>query len=284
MSQKRTFGLVCDYGSGNSDDEDEEVDTKKTKTDEIDSPLKGVSEETDTNTNNTEETEVRNSKWAGVRQEYEDSSLMYKYVIDNEKSENEVGDKIDASSETPKDDTIDNGKSENEVGDKIDTSTETPKKDAQPTPIVESSKETVTTDPASMKAAMDNYYKVAYENSMQQIKEREKRDQIAVEWEIQEIQKEIGSERKRWEAVYSDDEGEGAETAEVVKDMARRKKNITEVVAEVTCKKKPEEDENLFQGKGERWKRLQMMSETRVKNNPEKYGGDFPNHKFPLRD
>ena len=32
-----------------------------------------------------------------------------------------------------------------------------------------------------------------------------------------------------------------------------------------------------------RWKRLQLMAETKVKNNPEKYS-QIAMHKFPLRD
>jgi len=34
---------------------------------------------------------------------------------------------------------------------------------------------------------------------------------------------------------------------------------------------------------GERWKRLQLLAETRKKNNPEKYS-QIAMHKFPLRD
>jgi len=33
---------------------------------------------------------------------------------------------------------------------------------------------------------------------------------------------------------------------------------------------------------GERWKRLKLMAETKVKNNPEKYS-TIPKNKFPLR-
>jgi hypothetical protein len=38
-----------------------------------------------------------------------------------------------------------------------------------------------------------------------------------------------------------------------------------------------------FTKKGEGWKRLQIIAESRMKNDPEKYI-TYPTHKFPLRD
>merc|ERR1712192_163184 len=35
---------------------------------------------------------------------------------------------------------------------------------------------------------------------------------------------------------------------------------------------------------GERWKRLQMIAQSRKKMEPERYGSTYPGHKFPMRD
>lgn len=58
--------------------------------------------------------------------------------------------------------------------------------------------------------------------------------QAALDWEIREIQKDIEEERKRWDGVYSDEEGDGAETEAVFKDQRRRNDVIQAVLDEVT--------------------------------------------------
>lgn len=58
--------------------------------------------------------------------------------------------------------------------------------------------------------------------------------QAALDWEIREIQKDIEVERKRWDGVYSDEEGDGAETEAVFKDQRRRNDVIQAVLDEVT--------------------------------------------------
>ena len=55
-----------------------------------------------------------------------------------------------------------------------------------------------------------------------------------MDWEIREIQKDIEEERKRWDGVYSDEEGDGAETEAVFKDQTRRNDVIQAVLDEVT--------------------------------------------------
>ena len=55
-----------------------------------------------------------------------------------------------------------------------------------------------------------------------------------MDWEIREIQKDIEEERKRWDGVYSDEEGDGAETEAVFKDQRRRNDVIQAVLDEVT--------------------------------------------------
>jgi len=95
----------------------------------------------------------------------------------------------------------------------------------------------------------------------------------------------------RWEAVYSSDEeaeAGGAETQAVVKDMKRREAAVAAVVEEVT-KKQVITHRALAHAdgptqQGERWKRLQMIDQSRKKMAPERYGSTYPGHKFPMRD
>ena len=64
-------------------------------------------------------------------------------------------------------------------------------------------------------------------------KEQKEREQAALDWEIAEIQKEIEDERKRWDGVWSDEEGDGAETEAIFKDQKRRNDVIQAVLDEV---------------------------------------------------
>ena len=64
-------------------------------------------------------------------------------------------------------------------------------------------------------------------------KEQKDREQAALDWEIAEIQKEIEDERKRWDGVWSDEEGDGAETEAIFKDQKRRNDVIQAVLDEV---------------------------------------------------
>ena len=57
--------------------------------------------------------------------------------------------------------------------------------------------------------------------------------QAALDCEIREIQKEIEDERKKWDGVWSDDEGEGAETEAIFKDQKRRNDVLQAVIDEV---------------------------------------------------
>lgn len=272
MSLKRTFGLVGDYGSDS--DEEEEVLEKKTKTSEIDPVEPEINNETRGSDPEPSTEPPKCSKWSNVRQEYEDSSLMYKFVLDSEKDLTEEKSEVASNDDVP-------SKSETHSNNEIKLKSEVPPKDEIPLKSKPTENETGA-DAENMKTAMDKYYKVAYENSLHKAKEEQKREKMALDWEVAEIQREISNERKTWEAVYSDDEGAGAETEAVVRDLERRKKNIEAVVKEVI--KKPEENENQNTVvAGERWKRLQMIAETRVKNDPEKYT-TYPTHKFPLRD
>ena len=57
--------------------------------------------------------------------------------------------------------------------------------------------------------------------------------QAALDWEIREIQNEIEEERKKWDGVWSDDEGDGAETEAIFKDQKRRNEVLQAVINEV---------------------------------------------------
>ena len=90
MSSKRTFGLVGDYG-GDSSDENEDssvaVNENKDSADQeclgylVEKKPKIADKEDPVDSGNTISSDtLLRSKWEGVRTEYEDSSLMYKYT------------------------------------------------------------------------------------------------------------------------------------------------------------------------------------------------------------
>ena len=89
MSSKRTFGLVGDYG-GDSSDENEDssvVNENKDSPDQeclgylVEKKPKIVGGEDPLDSGDTiSSNALLRSKWEGVRTEYEDSSLMYKYT------------------------------------------------------------------------------------------------------------------------------------------------------------------------------------------------------------
>ena len=61
----------------------------------------------------------------------------------------------------------------------------------------------------------------------------QQQEQAAIDWEISEIQKEIAEERKKWDGVYSDEEGDGAESEAIFKDQKRRNDVLQAVLDEV---------------------------------------------------
>ena len=82
------------------------------------------------------------------------------------------------------------------------------------------------------------YVKQLVAEQQRREKEMKEREQAALDWEIQEIQKEIEEERKRWDGVYSDEEGEGAETEAIFQDQKRRNDVLQAVLDEVQKKNK----------------------------------------------
>jgi len=243
MAEKRGFGLVGDYGSDlGSSSSDEEGDTVKKKAKNAEENKVDQFEERKQK-ELKRQSEKERDRWAGVRKEYDDSSLMYKYVTEDE-SRPEIAPTEVATSELSAE-------------------------------------------------ARQTIYKEAYEASLYQRNEKKNADQQALDWEVAQIQADIEDQRKRWEAVYSsDEEGEagGAETQAVVTDMKRREAVVAAVVEEVTKKEvithralAHVEMEAPIQH-GERWKRLQMIAQSRKKMEPERYGSTYPGHKFPMRD
>lgn len=278
MSLKRTFGLVGDYGSS-SEDENEtaagegraEKKSKQPTSQDAQIIIESVDHE-EVAVENVSEVPPHSSKWEGVRKEYEDSALMFKYIQDTEEDENK--DKpSDAAVKKPvsEDVAID---AEKAAADALAAA------DAVLKSAAEKEVKTVLDDPV----AKAKYYKAIYEESLKEEQAKKAMEEAARDWEIQEIQREIEDERKKWDAAWSDDEGEGAESEAVCKDQKRRVNVLQAVIDEVKkANTKPEEDVKQFTKKGEGWKRLQIIAETRVKSDPEKYI-TYPTHKFPLRD
>ena len=81
--------------------------------------------------------------------------------------------------------------------------------------------------------------------------------------------------------------GEGAESQAIFHDQKRRNDVLQAVINEVekTNKKSEEGDSKLdkYAKKGQGWKRLQMIAESRVNTDPEQLN-KYPAHKFPLKD
>jgi len=292
MSLKRTFGLVGDYGSSSESDTEEDksetLEIKKTKQ-EVADDLKNVDDATTSDSKITPQSSathksekampcdnvIENSKWEGVRREYEDSSLMFKYIQDTETEASAEGIPNNAN----------DGK-QNRIGGEIDVEKAASEALAAADAVLASQSMPVNKsleDPV----AKTTYYKKVYEESLKAEQAKKEIEEAALNWEIKEIQREIEEERKKWDAVWSDDEGEGAESEAVYKDQKRRASVLQAVIDEVkkTNKKPEEEDKKMYHSKkGEGWKRLQIIAESRAQNDPDKYGSTYPSHKFPLRD
>jgi len=279
---KRTFGLVGDYGCGSSSEDEEEIVEKKKVKQPVEDPKDSIEPEDDhidSEKNNPSEATV-SAKWKGVRKEYEDSSLMFKYIQDTEKED--TAEALKGSSDDCH--KIVEGK-KNEVSAEKAASDALAAADA----VLESVKVVKEVEP--VKTALDDpeakakYFKAVYEEKLKEEQAKKALEEATRDWEIKEIQREIEDERKKWDAVWSDDEGEGAESEAVLKDQDRRGNVLQAVINEVKkANKKPEEEDvKVYAKKGEGWKRLQIIAESRVKNDPEKYI-TYPTHKFPLRD
>ena len=251
MASKRTFGLVSDYGGSDSEDEQENIeDEKKTSPEKFGRLVEKNTETSQTEAKTAEkklsdrQEEIKRSKWSGVRTEYETSSLMYQYTQDLEGPQSVTAALAEA--------------------DKVAQS-------SKPEAAVEESE----------------HYQQLFAQQLAREKDKAAREEAALNWEIREIQKEIAEERKRWDGVWSDEEGEGAESQAIFHDQKRRNDALQAVIDEVekTNKKSEEGDSKLdkYTKKGQGWKRLQMIAESRVNTDPEQLN-KYPAHKFPLKD
>ena len=247
MASKRTFGLVSDYGGSDSEEEEENIeDEKKASPEKFGRLLETSKTEAKTAERTLETQEAsKRSKWSGVRTEYETSSLMYQYTQNLEDGPPSV---TAALAEADK--------------------------------VVEASK-------PEQAVEESEHYQQLFAQQLAREKDKAAREQAALDWEIREIQKEIAEERQRWDGVWSDEEGEGAESQAVFHDQKRRNDVLQAVIAEVekTNKKSEEGDSKLdkYTKKGQGWKRLQLIAESRVNTDPEKLN-QYPAHKFPLKD
>jgi len=289
MSLKRTFGLVGDYGDSDSEGdtgptESENKQSKNAKNEKIINieiihpPTVDEDDKKVTATKNDDKAEaapVPSSKWNGVRQEYEDSSLMFRYIQDTEKVDEDSTKISDVNKSVEM-----KNSAEKAAKDALAAA------DAVLLTVSGGEKVGGAVNALDDPAAKAEYYKTVYEVSLKKEKEKNAREEAARDWEIKEIQREIEEERKKWEGAWSDDEGEGAETEAVSKDQNRRRDVLQAVIDEVAkTNKKPEETtkDRVNTKQGERWKRLQVIAEARVQSDPEKYI-TFPQHKFPLRE
>ena len=92
MTSRRTFGLVGDYGGDSSDEEDKNGSVPGPGDDEVEeknseygylvqkTPKLDTAANSNTSSSKVEASALTRSKWDGVRTEYDDSSLMYKFT------------------------------------------------------------------------------------------------------------------------------------------------------------------------------------------------------------
>ena len=207
MTTKRTFGLVGDYGSDSEGENDGGSETEKAgQGQEEKETVHGYLVEKAPKLNESTPTPTVQSwsKWQGVRKEYDDSSLMYKFTQDL-------------------DDENTDGKKSNEKKSK-DT-TEAEENDPNKTPTGE-----IEPNIPVEKTEQFQHMVAEHRRRDQELKEKE---QAALDWEIREIQNEIQEERKKWDGVWSDDEGDGAETEAIFQDQKRRNEVLQAVINEV---------------------------------------------------
>lgn len=205
MTTKRTFGLVGDYGSdseGENEGSSEQAEQGQEEKEAVHGYL--VEKAPKLNESTPTPTEQSWSKWQGVRKEYDDSSLMYKFTqdLDDENIDSKTSNEKKSEDTAVADDNVPNRTSTGEIEPNI------------PVEKTEQFKQMV----------------AEHRRRDQELKEKE---QAALDWEIREIQNEIEEERKKWDGVWSDDEGDGAETEAIFQDQKRRNDVLQAVINEV---------------------------------------------------
>ena len=205
MTTKRTFGLVGDYGS-DSEGENDGASEKVLQGQEEKETVHGYLVEKAPKLNESTPTPPVQSwsKWQGVRKEYDDSSLMYKFTQD---LDDENIDRKNSIEKIPKDTAVANDNEPNN----------TSAGEIEPNIPIE-------------KTEQFQHMVAEHRRRDQELKEKE---QAALDWEIREIQNEIQEERKKWDGVWSDDEGDGAETEAIFQDQKRRNDVLQAVINEV---------------------------------------------------
>ena len=200
MSLKRTFGLVGDYGHGSSSEDEndmveERVEKKSkqpTSQDDFESTIESVDQE-EVEVENVREVPPPSSKWEGVRKEYEDSALMFKYIQDTEEENIDKDKPSDAVKKPVSEDiAIDADKAAADAlaaADAVLKSVALKEGEAV---------KTVLDDPE----AKAKYYKAIYEESLKEEQAKKAREEAARDWEIKEIQREIEDEHKKWDAAW----------------------------------------------------------------------------------
>lgn len=271
MTTKRTFGLVGDYGS-DSEGENEGASESAVQGQGEAEVAHGYLvekapklEETKSQKKDLDSVKTPSeqpwSKWQGVRKEYDDSSLMYKFtqdLDDDDLGSKELNEKKTAAIAA--------------VSDADNVPSKTPEEGS---------------DESNIPVEQTEKFKHMVAEHQRRDRERKEAEQAALDWEIREIQNEIGEERKKWDGVWSDDEGDGAETEAIFRDQKRRNDVLQAVINEVNkSNTKADEGESKldkYTKKGDGWKRLQLIAQSRVNTDPDKVN-QYPSHKFPLKD
>jgi hypothetical protein len=231
------------FGGADSDSEDENKTVEATEENE---PI--AEDNSEENLENVEEekpVKVK-SKWRGVLEEYDSSSYLHHFVKDDDETDGRTDDQP--------------------AEEKTDGSAPDIQTDASN--LANLSKSFLSRDACerALQSTIKDHRKMTAELQRQQeLEERQRNLEIAA------IQGEIEADRAHWQPVYSDEEGEGVEVEKKKRKKKEYKGNINFRSGEGT-----------HFPPGERWKRLKLMAETKVKNNPEKYAS-IPIHKFPLR-
>ena len=197
MASKRTFGLVSDYGGSDSEEEQENIEDEKKA-----SPEKfGRLVEKNTETNRTE------AKTAEKTVETQEASKRSKWS--GVRTEYETSSLMYQYTQ------------DLEEGPQSVTAAL-----AEADKVVQASK-------PEQAVEESEHYQQLFAQQLAREKDKAAREQAALDWEIREIQKEISEERQKWDGVWSDEEGEGAESQAIFHDQKRRNDVLQAVIAEV---------------------------------------------------
>jgi len=271
-------GAESDSDSDNEQKREPEAETKpKPKTEENAVAELNLSQGNDSRTQNEK---PRGVLWRGAVEEYDSRSFLHNFIKDDDDLlPNPLGES-DGPSSTDPSKPARNDHKETSCTVHLETSSKEPSENSNNNPSDHSE------DPASIADISETFLTReqcekalelelnAYKGRIDRLTKEEELIEMQRLREIQEIQAEAEAQRNHWKPVYSDDESEGVEY--------KRKKRKGRPQIQSNNHTRPVEIAGCEYRPGERWKRLKLIAETKVKNNPEKYAS-IKMHKFPLR-